>query len=52
MTNDRKETNLRAYFETSLEFWLHSSVLSFSLHIMSSNIDMKMILPVHTEDVS
>ena len=38
--------NLRAYFPTSTEFWWHSSVLSFSLHIMSSNMDMKMILLV------
>ena len=45
MTNDRKE-NLRAYFETSIEFWLHSSVFPLTLHTMSRKINMKMSLPL------
>ena len=42
--DQRPQGNLRAYFETSIKFWSHSSVFPFSSHTMSLYIDMKMIL--------
>ena len=42
--DQQPQGNLRTYFEPLIEFRIHSSVLLFSLHTMSLNIDMKMIL--------